>query len=135
MPINFSRISIRILFFGIIALKRFKLIVYLVHLVLFCKIGSKTFNIIIKLWIKWSYCSLFIVYTRGVNICIRLLTSGCKGVSGSERPYESRPEGRRHPPLLQGGPVGAAEEVVAPDVSVHAQPLLGLPHKQLQQNI
>lgn len=46
--------------------------------------------------------------------------------------YQSWPEGRRHLLLLHGVPVGAAEEIVHSDVSLHSQTLLRLPHKQLQ---
>lgn len=46
--------------------------------------------------------------------------------------YQSWPEGRRHLLLLHGVPVGAAEEIVHSDVSLHSQALLRLPHKQLQ---
>lgn len=44
------------------------------------------------------------------------------------------PEGRHHLPLLQGVPVGSAEEAVPPYVSLHPQSFLRLPYKQLEHN-
>lgn len=47
-------------------------------------------------------------------------------------PYQRGPEGRRHLAAFHGLPVGGAKEGVQPDVSLHPQPLLGLPDKELR---
>lgn len=60
------------------------------------------------------------------------LSAACSRMSSSECNYQSRPEGRRHLPLLQHTPVSGSEETVCPDVPLYPQALFRLPHQQLR---